>query len=68
MTPVYFSDHYLVTGNVGNKPRYKSTFNWKRWKLNVRLLKNEGFLKNVDEMSETILNFLKQLLRKMAQF
>ncbi|KAG0429104.1 hypothetical protein HPB47_023959, partial [Ixodes persulcatus] len=54
--PVFFTDHCMVAITIGQKQRNHKRINWKPWRLNSQLLKDEFFV------SET-----RKLLRQAGQ-
>lgn len=53
--PVSFSDHSLVSFNIGNKQK-QPRFNWHLWKLNAKLLNDEPFVEEVEEKLGRLVN------------
>lgn len=51
--PVFFSDHCLVSLTFGMKQKKKS-IDWKLWKLNCQILKDETFAISMTELLEKI--------------
>lgn len=53
VVPVSFSDHCLVYFTLGRKPKH-TRFNWELWKLNDKLLEDEGFVTGVKRLFDKL--------------
>lgn len=64
---VSFSDHSLVMFTLGVK-QAKSRFNWKLWKFNDKLIKDETFMSGVKDGLEKLLAAEANFVRMWEQF
>lgn len=65
--PVFFTDHCMVSLTVGHKRRNKN-INWKLWKLNNQLLKDEKFLASTTDLLQQIGHTTEHIFVKWERF
>lgn len=55
VTPLFFTDHCLVSVTLGKTKPRRNRFNWQLWKINNTLLKDDDFAKTILEIINKII-------------